>query len=150
MRPVSLIPAVVLVAALAAAGCDEKLADVAGPSPNLTPTFSSISKEIFEASDSSGRAACTNCHTTVGRTPAGGLNLLSGAAYGALVNVNSTQKPTLKRVDPGNPDGSYLVHKLEGAPGIVGLRMPRNGPPFLTSGQMRVIRRWIELGAKND
>jgi hypothetical protein len=151
MRPASLFPAALLVvAALGAAACDERLADVAGPSPNLSPTFSSISKEIFESADSSGRVACTNCHTNVGRTPAGGLNLLPGIAYGALVSVNSAQKPALKRVEPGNPDASYLVHKLEGAPDIVGLRMPRTGPPYLTSGQMIIIRRWIELGAKND
>ena len=33
---------------------------------------------------------------------------------------------------------------------IVGGRMPRGTGPFLTDGQMLVIRRWIELGAKND
>lgn len=140
----------VAAAALSSAGCDERLGDVTGPSPNLRPTFSSISKEIFEASDASGRAACVGCHTNVGRTPAGGLNLLPGAAHAALVGVNSTQKPSLKLVAPGDPDNSYLIHKLEGAPGIVGRQMPRNGPPFLTSGQILVIRRWIALGAKND
>ena len=30
------------------------------------------------------------------------------------------------------------------------MRMPRNGGPLLTAGQMRIIRRWIELGANND
>ena len=29
--------------ALAASGCDEKLSSIAGPTPNLTPTFASIS-----------------------------------------------------------------------------------------------------------
>jgi len=28
--------------------------------------------------------------------------------------------------------------------------MPRGTGPFLTAGQMQIIRRWIELGAKND
>ena len=46
---------------------------------------------------------------------------------------------------PGDPD-SYLIHKLEAAPGIVGERMPRNAGPFLTAGQISIIRRWIELG----
>jgi hypothetical protein len=32
----------------------------------------------------------------------------------------------------------------------VGLRMPRTGPPYLTDGQIEVIERWIEQGAKNN
>jgi hypothetical protein len=51
---------------------------------------------------------------------------------------------------PGNPDASYLIQKLEGAPGIVGQRMPRTNGPFLTPGQISIIRRWIELGAQNN
>jgi hypothetical protein len=50
-------------------------------------------------------------------------------------------------VAPGDPERSYLIHKLEGRPGIVGLQMPRNGPPYLTAGQIQVIKRWIEIGA---
>jgi hypothetical protein len=136
--------------ALSAAACDEKLSDVTGPSPDLKPTFSSISSSVFETTDSSGRQACTTCHTNVGRTPTGGLNLTSGAAYNALVGVASLQKPGEVLVVPGNPDASYLIKKLEGDAGIVGKRMPRNGPPYLTAGEILVIRRWIELGAKND
>ena len=51
---------------------------------------------------------------------------------------------------PGDPDNSYLIRKLEGAANITGARMPRNAGPYLTEGQMLVIRRWIALGAKND
>jgi hypothetical protein len=53
-------------------------------------------------------------------------------------------------VIPGDPDNSYLVHKVEGAPGIVGQRMPRTAGPFLTPGQILILRRWIALGARND
>jgi hypothetical protein len=153
MRPrVSLLSAAFVLAglALATSGCDEKLSSLTGPSPDLKPTFTSISKEIFETTDSACRQSCISCHTNVGRTPAGGLNLLSGVAYGALVGVSSAQKPGETLVVAGNPDNSYLVKKLEGDASITGKRMPRNGPPFLTSGQMLVIRRWIELGARND
>jgi len=52
-------------------------------------------------------------------------------------------------VIPGDPESSYLVRKLEGRD-INGLRMPRNGPPYLTDGQITVIRRWIEIGAPRD
>lgn len=131
-------------------GCDEKLSDLTGPTPNLAPTFSSIQREIFSTQDASGRLACTQCHTNVGRTPAAGLNLLEGAAYAALVGRPSVNNPGAVFVIPGDPDNSYLVKKLEGAPGIVGLRMPRNNGPFLTEGQMLVIRRWIQEGAANN
>jgi hypothetical protein len=50
----------------------------------------------------------------------------------------------------GNPDGSYLIQKLEGRTSITGRRMPFNGPPYLTDGQILIIRRWIELGAPRN
>jgi hypothetical protein len=139
-----------LTAVVAGAGCDEKLSDFTGPTPNLEPTFSSISQDIFQAVDSSGRAACTQCHTTAGSRFTAGLNLEPSVAYANLVGVASTERPNLLRVAPGDPDGSYLIHKLEGRAGIVGERMPRTSGPFLTEGQMLVIRRWIELGAPNN
>ena len=112
--------------------------------------MSSIQREIFNASDSSGRLGCIGCHTDQGRTPASGLVLLDGRSYGALVGVASRGKAGATLVIPGDPDASYLVHKLEGASTIAGTRMPRSSGPYLTEGQMSVIRRWIELGAKNN
>jgi hypothetical protein len=133
------------------AACDEKLSDLAGPSPNLQPTFVSVQREIFETTDASGRAACTNCHTDVGgRTPSGGLNLRHDIAYTSLVNVASRGKTGAVRVIPGDADASYIVQKLEGRPGIVGERMPRTGGPYLTEGQITILKRWIETGANND
>jgi len=137
--------------ALVGAACDERLADVAGPTPNLEPSFSSIQREIFQTTDSAGRAACGSCHN-----PAGGafrqvgLDLSSDAAYNLIVGVQSVQRPGMLRVAPGNPENSYLLHKLEGRPDIVGLRMPRSGPPYLTDGQIQIIRRWIEIGAPRN
>ena len=139
-----------VVLAMTGAGCDESLKDLAGPTPNLTPTFSSIQREIFSNADSSGRAACIQCHNAAGRNFAGGLSLVEGVSYGELVNRVSRDKAGAVRVVPGDPDGSYLIHKLEGRFDIVGQRMPRTGGPFLTSGQVSIIRRWIELGANND
>jgi len=138
-------------AGLAAAGCDENLKTITGPTPELTTTFTSIQQNIFAAPDSSGRVACTGCHTSVGRTPSSGLDLAGANAHGQLVNVASIGKPGAVRVIPGDPDNSYLIHKIEGRPTIVGLRMPRGTTgPFLTDGQIRVIKRWIELGALNN
>jgi hypothetical protein len=135
----------VLVAALGVAACDENLRDIVGPTPDLEPTFASIEQEIFQTTDSAGRAACANCHT--GRIPNVSINFSPGVdSYALLVNVPSRQRPAMMLVAPGDPDNSYLLHKLEGRSTIVGLRMPRN-PPYLTEGQISVVRRWIEIGA---
>jgi hypothetical protein len=139
-----------VVLVLACAGCDESLKDVAGPTPNLQPTLSSIQREIFNVADSRGRAACTQCHNPGNRNNAASLSLVEGASYGELVNVASRNKAGAIRVIPGDADGSYLIHKLEGRSDIVGQQMPRTGGPFLTAGQISIIRRWIELGARND
>jgi len=143
------VPALVC-ATLAWSGCDESLSSVAGPTPNLEPTFSSIQHDIFESTDSAGRSACTNCHTAVGRAPAGGLNLTHDVAYSQIVNVVSPRKAGATRIAPGDPGNSYLIQKIEGASGIVGVRMPQNGPPYLTDGQISIIRRWVEIGAPNN
>jgi hypothetical protein len=138
-----------LALSIGSAACDEALPDITGPTPNLVPTFSSIQSEIFNSSDSSGRAACTQCHNAVGRL-FNGLDLSPQVAYANLVNRASVGKAGAIRVIPGDPENSYLIHKLEGRPGIVGVRMPQIGPPYLTDGQILVIKRWIELGAAND
>lgn len=131
------------------AGCDEKLRDFAGPTPNLEPTFVSIQRDIFNAQDSTGRPACTSCHNALLFRTNGNLNLSNSTSYASLVNVASNDKRGAIRVVPGDPDGSYLIQKLEGAPGIVGVRMP-NGGPYLTANQIEIVRRWIQLGASNN
>jgi hypothetical protein len=136
------------------AACDEKPTDfdwssVTGPTPTLEPTFASIQANIFESNDAAGRTACITCHTNVGRTPLANLNLTHDFAYDQIVNRVSGQRPELMLVKPGDPQSSYLVHKIEGQD-IVNLRMPRNGPPYLTAGQILVIKRWIEIGAPRN
>lgn len=140
----------VIVALPALGACDEKLRDLTGPTPDLQPTFTSIQRDIFQTTDLAGRSLCVGCHTNVGRNPAGSLNLIEGAAYGSLVNVPSPNKPGAIRVIPGDPENSYLIQKLEGRSGIVGMRMPRTGGPYLTDGQILVIKRWIAIGAPNN
>lgn len=149
-----LLQIVLLAAACAAcagfAACDEKLSTVAGPTPNLEPTFTSIQRDIFESTDSAGRTACTQCHTSTGRNPSGGLNLNHDVAYDQIVGTAVRGKPGAVRVIPGDPDNSYLVQKLEGTASIAGKRMPNNGPPYLTDGQILIIRRWIAIGAPRN
>ena len=148
MRRCLLHCALVVVATLGSVGCDESLSNVAGPTPNLEPTFSSIQQEIFSSGDSSGRPACTNCHNAIG-SRFNGLDLSPAVSYNNLVNVASRERPGVTRVLPNNPDASYLIHKLEGQSTIAGVRMPLGGP-FLETGQIQIIRRWIEIGAPNN
>ena len=132
------------------ASCDEKLSKLAGPTPNLEPTFASVQSQIFETTDVAGRQACIACHTNVGRNPSGGMILLHDLAYDQLVNMPSRGKPGAIRVIPGDPENSYLVHKIEGRADIVGRRMPQAGPPYLTDGQILILKRWIAKGAPRN
>jgi hypothetical protein len=74
------------------------------------------------------------------------LSLQVGFSYDQLVGVPSVEVPELLRVDPGQPDDSYLVMKIEGAPGITGGRMPLGLSP-LSAKQIATIRAWIADGA---
>lgn len=132
----------VAIASIALGACDEKLSDLTGPTPNLQPTLSSIQREIFSQ-------RCIGCHNGAGRFLPAVMNLTEGNAYASLVGVASIEQSALQRVAPGDPENSYIVHKLEGRVGITGARMPFTGTP-LTDGQILVVRRWIELGAPND
>jgi hypothetical protein len=139
-----------LALALCSLACDESLSKIAGPTPDLEPTFSSIQKEIFETTDAAGRAACVTCHTASKVQFVAGLSLDHDVAYSQLVNVTSREQPGVMRVAPGNPDASYIIHKVQGQAGIIGRQMPFNGPPFLTAGQIQIMQRWIAIGAPNN
>ena len=74
------------------------------------------------------------------------MNLTSATeSFNALVNVTSIQEPTFKRVLPGNPTDSYIIHKLEGTQ-VVGDRMPQFGP-FLDQATIDQVKSWIQAGA---
>ena len=127
-----------------ATSCGSSSSPSAPSGQTNTVTFSTqIQQQIFNP-------ACIACHTDEGRTPSSNLNLKTGVSIANLVNVASVGKAGATRVVPGNPSGSYLIQKLEGAPDIVGLRMPRTGPPFLTTEQIALIRQWIQNGAPNN
>jgi hypothetical protein len=104
------------------------------------PTFTNIKQNVFTP-------ICTRCH--VGATAPRGLNLSSETAYTLLVNVTSSERPQYMRVQPGNPNDSYIVRKLEGGPDIAGGQMPLNLPP-LDQRTINSIRAWIARGARND
>ncbi len=72
-----------------------------------------------------------------------------GESWSNLVNVQSSGVPSTVRVVPGDPDNSYLIMKLEGTPGVVGLQMPQGRDP-LSGSQIQAIRDWIEAGALDN
>jgi hypothetical protein len=112
-----------------------------GGSGSTAVTFSTLQTQIFTA-------RCSGCHG--GGSPSAGMNLEAGNAYENLVNKASSEKSGAIRVIPGDAENSYLVQKLRGDAGIVGLRMPRNGPPYLTDDQINLVKQWIQDGAKNN
>lgn len=90
---------------------------------------------------------CDGCH--IGGA-FGNLALDPGASYGNLVNVPADNPAALRdRVEPGDIDASFLFRKIncENLDGALGLRMPRNGPPYLSAVQQAIIMDWIIEGA---
>lgn len=95
------------------------------------------------------RTQCATCHLT--GQEVGNMKLHPGAAYASLVGVKSIESPLL-RVQPGAPDDSYLMHKLDGTHldvGGSGDRMPFGQTPLDETTRAR-IRGWIAAGAENN
>lgn len=88
--------------------------------------------------------ARNGCHAGV--NPAEDLDLRTGRAHAALVDVAAVQcSDGRARVDPSNPDGSYLIDKLTGVDLCAGTIMPKGSP--LTPAEIQLIRDWIAAGA---
>ena len=111
------------------------------PAPPFGANFSEIQAELFTPT-----CAVSGCHT--GAAAPQGLRLDEDNSYGLLVDVASTEVPSILRVAPGDPDNSYLIQKLEGT-ASVGEQMPFGGPP-LPQASIDVIRQWIIDGAIDD
>ncbi len=108
----------------------------------LQPTLSSIQANVFTP-----RCALSGCHVPGG---AGPMSLELGQSFNNIVDVSSVERSNLKRVNPNNANDSYLIKKLEGASDILFDRMPQDGPPYLASEEVNVIRTWINNGAQNN
>lgn len=105
---------------------------------------------------------CTGCHT--GASPPQGLNLEPANAYANLVDRNSAELPSMKRVNSVNHDPlqSYMFNKINGTQGGLagcptitscfggpaapcGGRMPCGS--VLSPADINTIRNWIAAGA---
>ena len=127
-------PVVILLGAVAmsgqawAASCDQA-------KPQSAVSFRKMIQPIFDE-------ACTLCH--IGGDAPESLVLEDGFAFDFLVNVPSRESK-MKRVEPGSPENSYIVHKLQGTHlevGGDGNRMPVNHDP-LTDAQIHLLMNWI-------
>lgn len=111
------------------------------PPPAFGANFSEIQDNVFTPT-----CATAGCHTGAGAPQ--GLRLDASTSYALLVNVASTEDGTILRVEPGDPDNSYLIQKLEGTASVGG-QMPLGGTP-LSQGTIDIIRQWITDGAIDD
>ena len=96
------------------------------------------------------QANCGGCH--VSPAPSGGLDLVQEGAYTRILGLSS-QQPSLRLIEPGDPDASYLWMKLTDADGISGSQMPfdpSTGPRPLTDEELSIINQWITAGALQD
>lgn len=148
-----------------------KVQDMAVPVPH---NFEQINDLVMVASCTS----FSTCHSTAGKTLAGGLNLCASAdpvgtvpaicdpssklsdAWTALHNkpaANDKAKAEgLVLVKPCDPDHSFLIKKLElpvtdidGKVGY-GAHMPRGATTAFPPEQLKAIRDWISRGAHLD
>ena len=129
--------------ALMLAGC---AGDGTGLDANGRPIsdIPAANNDFQEIQDTIFTPICTACHVGAGAPQ--GLRLDAANSYALLVNVASAESPGTMRVNPGNPNASYLLQKIEGT-AAVGVRMPANGPPYLPQDRIDLVRRWIAAGA---
>ena len=103
-----------------------------------------VASDFQEIQDTIFTPICTACH--IGANAPQGMRLDAANSYAMIVGVPSNEVPALMRINPGNPDASYLVQKIQGN-AAQGVRMPANGPPYLTQDQIDLVRRWVAAGA---
>jgi hypothetical protein len=146
-RPVALVAATLWLASVLLSGCvgngmgldanGNPIGSDSSAPPPLTADFQSIQDNVFTP-------ICTRCH--IGADAPEGLQLDQAHSYALLVGVPSAEVPTVLRVKPGDPTDSYIIEKLQGSAGIVGVQMPFGGP-YLPQSTIDVIKQWISNGA---
>jgi len=140
--PFRLLFVFALLALLVASCAEDETPPLAGG--DGTDSVVSFADDVLPILTTSCNSA--GCHSGTGQA---GLSLESSVAYDKLVDVNSTQVPSLKLVAPGDADNSYLIHKLEDNQSV-GSRMPTSPRPALSSDEIERIRAWIDDGAEDN
>ena len=113
-----------------------------------TVSFAADIQPIF-----SGSCAFSGCHGTTNANPgAKPMVLAAGQAYDNIVGVSSVEVPTMQRIRAGQPDASYMIHKLQGTHATVGGtggRMPLGSAP-LAQATIDRFRAWVAAGAPRN
>ncbi len=93
-------------------------------------------EQIFAA-----KCGSSICHGGQSGEPQGGLDLTSPELAARLVGAHSSQCSGWLRVDPSNPDRSFLLAKVTSPPAGCGDRMPLVGA--LTEDEILCIRAFV-------
>ncbi len=118
--------------------------------PGINSTFEAIQAVIFD----SPVYGCTSgvCHG--GGSQQGNLSLEEAVSYENLVGIDSFGS-TVKRVEPGEPELSYLFQLLSA--NTLGTEIPGGGTPMPTGGgraltedHLEGVKRWIRGGGPRD
>jgi len=121
-----------------------------GSTTTYDSTYEAIQDVIFD----SAAYGCTNslCHGDF--APQAGLRLTPAFSYANLVGVSSSGNATMARVEPGEPELSFLYRKLKwattGEPVSGGGPMPAGGLPALTPEHLQALYLWVRGGAPQD
>ena len=144
-NPIYILGAIIYLLAMVVMGCEH-----VGPlepeaeHENLSPTLSELQSTIFTPS-----CAVSGCH--VGSNPVLGLDLSDGNSFANIVGVTSRESTGLKLVEPGQPENSYLVIKIEGGAGMMpGTMIMPLGRPALSDQAIEDVKEWIRTGALDN
>ena len=127
---------------LLASACTDKPAETGDTAPPVS--FSVDLQFIFDRN-----CAYSGCHFPP--DPEQGMDLSHGVAYTNIVGVPSVEVPALARVQPGDPEASYLYLKLndrQAEVGGSGTRMPTE--LFLSAPEIAKFEEWILAGAPDN
>lgn len=113
---------------------DSGTLDTGTSGSGLEPTWENVRDEVLVKSCGFG-----SCHAPPGSAQFG---IDESSTADEFIEVPAFQDESYFLVDPGSPDSSYLVMKLEGAAGIDGEPMP---PPDggMDAARIQLVRDWI-------
>ena len=106
-----------------------------------TVTLTELKTDIFTQH-------CGPCH--LGAAPSGNMSLTNELIWEETVDVSAIGNANFMRVDPGDPDDSYIVMKLRGDSRISGGQMPSGGAGPLKDADIARVATWIAEGALDN
>lgn len=107
----------------------------------VTVTLTELKTDIFTQ-------RCGPCH--LGAAPSGNMSLTNELIWEETVDVPAIGNSDFVRVDPGDPDNSYIVMKLRGGSRISGGQMPSDGTAPLEDKDITRVATWIAEGALDN